>query len=302
MSKASRSKAALYARYSSELQRGESIDDQHRACERIAQQHGLSVVARFEDRGISGGTAERDGYQALLRAARAGAFEIIITEDLSRLWRSRAEYGPRSAELEDLGLHLITASGDDSRRDGWGLMLSIKSAIAEHQRREISYRTRRGMEGLALAGKSTGGKCYGYGSPEEAAVVVDIYRQAALGARPAAIAQTLNSHGVPGPRGPTWSLNAVKRVLGNPRYAGQLVWGATETKGGAQNSRLRRHVMRPGGPLVQRTIPPLVAFPLDLRACKSGPGCGVISFTGRMGRPEGIKRCGPPNVLPLSTP
>ena len=263
-------RAALYARFSTENQREESLEDQFRACERVAAAQGFTVVAKLSDAGISGGTSERPGYQSLLSAARRGEFEVIVAEDLSRLWRSRAEFGPRSAELEDLGIALVTCTGDDTRRDGYGLILSIKSAMAEHQRREISYRTRRGMEGLALAGKSTGGKCYGYGSPEEAAVVVDIYRQAALGARPAAIAQALNSQGVPGPRGPTWSLNAVKRVLSNARYAGRLEWGKTETKGGAQNSRLRRHVARPGGPLVQRSIPPLVAFPLDLRACNPG--------------------------------
>jgi DNA invertase Pin-like site-specific DNA recombinase len=262
-------RAALYARFSTDKQRRESLDDQFRACERVAVSCGLTTVARFSDAGISGGTSERPGYQAMLAAVRGGGIDIIVTEDLSRLWRNRATYGRDSAELEDAGVHLVTGTGDDTRRDGWGLMLSIKSAIAEHARKEISYRTRRGMEGLALAGKSTGGRCYGYQSAGEASVVVEIYRAFVAGRRPSEIARELNARNVPGPRGPRWSLNAVKRVLGNGRYAGRLAWGKTETKGGARDSRLKRAVVRPGGPLVIRTVPALVD-PLEWQACNPG--------------------------------
>src|ERR1700722_20249858 len=94
-------KAALYARFSTEKQRDASVDDQFRECERAAKSAGLEVVARFEDKGISGGTATRPGYQALRTAARSGRFDVIVTEDISRLWRNRAEFGSRSAELED---------------------------------------------------------------------------------------------------------------------------------------------------------------------------------------------------------
>ena len=242
-------RAALYARFSTELQSKESIHDQFRQCERFADQQGFEIVSRYSDAGISGGTSERAGYQAMLTAARAAAFDVVVVEDISRLWRSRAEFGTASSELEDRGIHLVTLVGDDTRRDGYGLVLGIKHAIAEAARREISYRTRRGMEGLALAGKSTGGKCYGY-APGEADVVRRIYAMAAGGLKPSQIAQTLNREGVPGPRGPRWSLNACKRILANERYRGRLVWGRTQLSGGARDSRSKRPVARPGGPLV----------------------------------------------------
>jgi site-specific DNA recombinase len=270
-------KAALYARYSTDLQREESIDDQFRQCERVANAQGFAVVARMADQGISGGTAERPGYQRLIAAARAGQVDIIVAEDISRLWRSRAEYGPRSAELEDAGVHLLTCVGDDTRRDGWGLVLGIKQAIAEHQRREVSYRTRRGLEGLAERGESTGGRVYGFRADApyepEAVVVRRIFELARSGLLPSQVAAMLNAEGLPGPRGPRWSLNAVKRVLGNPRYAGRLSWGSTVSQGGARDSRCTRHVPRPGGPLVQRTIPALVD-PALWGACNPGAVVG----------------------------
>jgi len=44
----------------------------------------------------------------MLAAARRHQFAIIIVEDISRLWRNRAEFGARSAEFEDLGIHCLT--------------------------------------------------------------------------------------------------------------------------------------------------------------------------------------------------
>lgn len=179
-----------------------------------------------------------------------------------------SEFGPRSAELSDLGVHLLTVVGDDTRRDGYGLILGIKSAIAEHQRREISYRTRRGLEGLALAGKSTGGRCYGYRGeaiePGEASTVQAIFQSRANGLSLAQIAIVLNTrngvYGNPGygqvaytPRGGlTWARSTVAAILANHRYTGAVVWGATESKGGARDSRLKRRVERLDGPVVAR--------------------------------------------------
>lgn len=242
-------RAAVYARFSTELQRHESIDDQFRVCERAAAATGLTIVARYNDRGISGGTTAREGYQSLLADARSGFFDVIIAEDVSRLWRSRGEYGARSAELEDLGVHLITCTGDDTRRDGWGLMLGIKSAVAEHQRREISYRTKRGMEGKALAKESTGGKCYGYVKsmsqvePLEASRIRDIFLLG-LSLSPQKIAATLNQRGWEPPRGRSWGRTSIMLLLRNRRYLGAVIYGQTEGRPSAVDSRRKRRSRR----------------------------------------------------------
>ena len=262
-------RAAIYARFSTEKQRPVSIEDQFRECERTAHAAGLEIVARFEDKGISGGTARRPGYQALLAAARRREFEVIVSEDISRLWRNRAEFGPRSAELEDLGIHWVSCVGQDTRRDGWGVTVQVLLAMAEQGRREASYRARRGHEGLALAGKSAGGRAYSYipaalsgtGETEidqqQAAVVLRIFELYATGVSPRNIAARLNAEGVPSP-GATWKRTTrrtdgkwlasaihgdVKRgsgILNNRRYIGVITWGRTEWKRSAADSSVRR--------------------------------------------------------------
>jgi len=154
-------------------------------------------------------------------------------------------------------VQLITAVGDDTRRDGYGLMISIKAAMAEHMRKETSYRTRRALEGLALAGKPTGGSYY-----KDPKIVKRIFEAAAGGASPWQIAGRLNRARIPGPRSRYWSGETVKRILRSPRYIGRLTWGLTVSQGGARDSRRTRHVIRPEGPLVTRQIEPLVSLEL----------------------------------------
>jgi site-specific DNA recombinase len=285
-------RAALYGRFSTEKQRDASIEDQFRECERLAQANSLTVVARFSDAGISGGTASRPGYQAMLTAARRREFDVIVVEEIERLWRNRAEFGPRSAELEDLGVHCLTCVGDDTRRDGWGLIIQIKQAMGEHARRQGSYRTRRGLEGRALAGESTGGRAFGYVpaalaasgrieiDDEQALVVRRIFTDYAHGLAPRAIAAALNAEGVPSP-GAHWKKRTERRrdgkwlasaihgdatrgtgILNNRRYIGVVTWGRSEWKRSAADSAKRRMTMRAGA--VERTDERLQIIPQDL--------------------------------------
>ena len=93
--------AAIYARYSTNLQSESSIEDQVAACRAYAVREGLNVVRVFSDSATSGASlGNRPGAQEMLSAAQAGEFQAIIVFDLSRL----------SRDMEDL-------AGDDLRAD-----------------------------------------------------------------------------------------------------------------------------------------------------------------------------------------
>ena len=109
-------RAALYARYSTDMQSEASIADQHRVCERLAKQHGFRVITKFSDAAISGGTTARPDYQRMLDAARRREFDVIVAEDTSRLWRNLSEQAPRLAELADLDVHVVTHDLDIAAR------------------------------------------------------------------------------------------------------------------------------------------------------------------------------------------
>jgi site-specific DNA recombinase len=82
---------AIYARYSSELQRDASIEDQVRICRARIEAEGWQLAATYTDRAISGSSRLRPGYQKLLEDARAGAFDIVIAEALDRLSRDQED-------------------------------------------------------------------------------------------------------------------------------------------------------------------------------------------------------------------
>lgn len=266
-------KAAVYARYSTTLQRRESITDQFRVCERIAERHGFSIVAQYSDEAVSGGTAsKRSGYQQMLGDARAGKFDVIVAEDVSRLWRNLAEQSPRLAELNDLGIAVVTHDLD-TREETAGILGAVTGAMSEGYRREIARRTRRGLEGLARAQRPTGGRAYGYISAadsdskereinaDEANVVRRIFEDYASGLSAASICENLNRDRVPSP-GSSWNRETRRRkgwvvsaiagdrkrgtgILNNELYVGRVIWNRFRWMRSAADSSKRKCLQNP---------------------------------------------------------
>jgi len=73
-------RAAVYARYSSENQRPESIDDQVSSCKKQAAQRGFTVDESliFPDEATSGARSDRKGLAALLAASEAKKFDVVL--------------------------------------------------------------------------------------------------------------------------------------------------------------------------------------------------------------------------------
>lgn len=86
-------KAAIYARYSSSLQRSTSVGDQIAVCRHAAARFACEVAADhvYADEELSGATARRPKYQQLMQHAKARGFDAIVVEAQDRLWRDQAE-------------------------------------------------------------------------------------------------------------------------------------------------------------------------------------------------------------------
>jgi site-specific DNA recombinase len=87
-------RAAVYARYSSDLQREASIEDQLRLCREAAASRGWTVVIEYADRAASGSSRFRPEYQQLLTDAKAGKFDVVVAEALDRLSRDQEDVAP----------------------------------------------------------------------------------------------------------------------------------------------------------------------------------------------------------------
>jgi DNA invertase Pin-like site-specific DNA recombinase len=85
---------AIYARYSSDLQSENSIEDQVRRCrERVEVQGGhVAEELVFMDRAMSGTSIDRPSYERMMRTVdeKPRGIDVIVVDDLSRLSRASA--------------------------------------------------------------------------------------------------------------------------------------------------------------------------------------------------------------------
>src|SRR5438045_2283780 len=85
-------RAAIYARFSSDLQDTRSIGDQIAVCCDYAQRQGYAVVRSYDDAAASGASLHgRPGINRLLVDAEAKTFDVLIAESMSRIGRDQED-------------------------------------------------------------------------------------------------------------------------------------------------------------------------------------------------------------------
>jgi DNA invertase Pin-like site-specific DNA recombinase len=254
-------RAALYARYSSDRQREASIEDQLRLCRERAAREGWQVADSYSDRSVSGASLIRPGIQALMEDAQARRFDVVLAESLDRISRDQEDIAGVYKRLSFAGVRILTLSEGEISE----LHVGLKGTMGALYLKDLADRTRRGLRGRVEAGRSGGGRCYGYEvvqagderggrriDPVEAEIVRRIFRDHAAGVSPRRIAAALNETGVPGPGGRAWGASTIhgnpKRgtgILNNELYVGRLVWNRLRY---VKDPSTGRRVSRPNPP------------------------------------------------------
>lgn len=235
-------KAAIYARYSSDLQNPQSIDDQFRLCRNLAEREGWEIVAAYQDEAASGASIRgREGIARLLNDARAGRFDIVCAEALDRLSRDQEDMAHihKLLRFTEVAIHTVTEGRADE------LHIGFKGTMNALFLKDLAEKTRRGQRGRVEKGRSGGGIAYGYDvvfhdedgaggrriNEQEVMIVRRIFRAFAAGETPAAIAAGLNRDLIPGPAGHPWGATTIRGhkvrgtgILNNELYRGVLVW------------------------------------------------------------------------------
>ena len=193
----------------------------------------LPVGGVFDDVGVSGATLDRPGMLALLERIEKGDIDRVLVHRFDRLTRDFRDWLTLVRLFEKYRVTLSVVSGDLHAGElaASDMMLNTLATFAELEREMIcdrlaDARAARRRRGLRSAGRLP----FGYRSdprtrqlvPEEteAGVVHEIFRRAADGERPAAIAAWANARKAKGAG--SWSARKVLRVLKNPVYVGDL--------------------------------------------------------------------------------
>ena len=236
---ARRRRAALYARYSTDLQKDRSIDDQNALCREFAAREGIDVVASYADRAAtSASLIGRDGIMQLVADARNGAFDVVVVEALDRISRDQEDLAGVFKRLSFSNVEIVAVH--DGVADA--MQIGIRGLLGSIFLADLKHKVRRGLQGVVADGRLAGGDCYGYdpvpGKPgertinaEQADVIRQIFRLYISGTPPRDIAKRLNAEGVPAPRGPRWNASTINGnkartygILQNPIYNGKIIW------------------------------------------------------------------------------
>ena len=230
-------RVVIYKRVSTEEQKrtGFSLEGQEDELRAYAERKGYRIVGVYTDGGYSGKNFKRPEIQRLFSDMRNGDFDAILVWKVDRISRKNRDV----LDLIDNELHprnmkllVSTCDIDSSNANGY-MFISMLGTFAEYERSLIIERVSSGMEKRAKSGMWNGGIILGYDvvekslviNEEECEIVKQIFQLRANGYGYKAITNVLNSEGKKSKKNNSFSINAVKTILENKTYIGQLNWG-----------------------------------------------------------------------------
>ena len=234
-------RAAAYLRVStpSQAEEGLSLGVQLEQCLAYVKSRGwCGPVCVYVDRGISGkSVSKRPDMKLLLEDVEAGNIKRIVTTKLDRMWRNvgdaarsleRIQKAGATLSLLDLQISTESASGQ--------LIFNVLAAVAQMERQITGERIGAVNRSVVASGRYVSGRAgYGYAySKEEKRLVVDdaeaeivrfIFRRYLEGAGHNKVAADLNVQGFRKRNGGLWDARGVHRILQNPLYKGEVIYG-----------------------------------------------------------------------------
>ena len=272
-------RCAIYARFSSDLQRPTSIEDQVRRCREFAAHQGWSIIeefVRFDEAKSAATLAGRDALASLMKSAkgRPAPFDCLLVDDTSRLARYLPDVLSMNDKLRYWGIFIYAvAQRLDCREKTSRPLLTLHGMMDEQFLVSLAEKVHRGQEGRALKGMQPGGKCFGYRNvpiedptrsgkygraavsgvkldldEEQAEVVRRVFDMYSIGHSLTTIAKKLNEEGVVAPQPPrtrlirAWCPSSIREMLRNERYRGVFVWNRTRKE---RNPETGRKISRP---------------------------------------------------------
>jgi site-specific DNA recombinase len=294
-------RAAIYARYSSDNQRHESIETQYRICEDYCRQKGYLVVTHYKDEAKTGTmVAKRDGFAQMKLDAGLDIWDVLVVYTLDRTARQELDYYLYKQELLAAGVRYeyATESFDPGTVDGQ-FFEGIQVAQAAWYSRKLSVKIKDGKETNAKDHLFPGGKPpFGYDvTPEheyvlnqgEAVAVRAIFEQYNNGHSYGDIMNWLNARGYRTKNGQLFGKNSLYDLLANPKYAGTYIYRRHATTGKKTNS----HRDNPDALVYTNAVPAIISAADFARAQerkKANKNCGIRNKSFYL--LSGLVRCG----------
>ena len=228
---------AYYARVSTEkLEQQASIRHQEEHFEELIHSNNRwKFTGSYIDDGISGMHADkREEFQRMLRDAKIGKIDMIITKEISRFARNTLDSIQYTRELLSYGVCVwFQNDGINTIDDDSEFRLTIMAGVAQDEIRKLSSRVKFGHAQSIKNGVVLGHRMYGYSNnqgkleliPEEADMVRMVFRDYASGISTPRIEKKLWNMGYRSFKGGKINRDVIKNIIRNPKYKGYYCGG-----------------------------------------------------------------------------
>jgi len=234
-------RVACYGRYSTSMQREESISAQIRAMKKYCADNNWSIVKIYTDQAYSATTDKRPQFQQMISDSYNKEFDVVLVHKLDRFARNRYDSSLYRHKLRKNGVRLCSVLERLDNSPESILLEGLLESINEFYSANLARESMKGMVENAHKCLFNGG-CPGLGydvdetqhlvvNEVEAKAVIMIYSMYLSGYSYQKIADTLNADGYKTKAGNAFNRNSFTEILRNEKYTGVYIFNRAEAKG-----------------------------------------------------------------------
>ena len=236
-------RAVVYARFSSDNQRDESIDAQLRAINEYADKNNIKIVNQFIDRAKSATSDKRPEFQNMIKFCEADTtgISMVIVHKLDRFSRDKYDSAMYKQKLKVKGIRVVSVLENLDNSPESLILESVIEGMAQYYSANLAREVAKGQKENALKALHNGGDApLGYDvafdktylvNEEEAQAVKIIFDMYVNGYSYSNIIDKLNDLGYKTKRGNKFGKNSLHGILSNEKYTGVYVFNKTQRKG-----------------------------------------------------------------------
>lgn len=236
-------RAVLYARFSSDNQRSESIDAQIRAMKAYCKYNHIAIIDTYIDEAKSATTSQRPAFQKMIADSKLRTFDIVLVHKLDRFARNRYDSALAKRELKRNGVAVFSVLENLDSSPESIMLESVLEGMSEYYSQNLAREVMKGMTQNALQGKHTGGRPpLGYDvdvitrkliiNEEEAKAVRLIFEMYADGKGYSEILEELFQRNYKTKMGKHFLKNSLYGILTNQKYQGTYIYNKSTSKFG----------------------------------------------------------------------
>ena len=234
-------RAVLYARYSSDMQREESIEAQIEAIKSFADKEKIVIIKQYIDKALTGKTDNRPEFQRMIADSKLHEFQLLLVHKTDRFSRDTYNSVVYRHMLRNNGVRfLAVAQPLDEDKPEDKLLDTLLTALAAYYSDNLKGEVLKGLRINAEHGLHTGGippVGYNVGSEKrlvinekEAEAVRIIFKMVIEGNSYGDILHELRINGYKTKSGKYFGKNSINTILHNRKYVGDFVYNRTYGK------------------------------------------------------------------------